>query len=622
MTLENQPGQPSVTGPPTFIDPTAGIAPQPPSAPTRPSPATSTPVSSSPANPSSAILPTPASSSRPSNGLRLGLVGALVAVAGLGGFAVKTALTEPAGPQSPEAAVDAFFVALDNEDLIGMAETLLPSERESLIDPSLAIVEEIERLEIFGAGIEIDTMGTFEVVVTGVVAESKPLADGFAMVSADTGTVAITGGSDDLPVVASFLELTNQDPEAAITETADLAQDPFEMVAVEHDGSWYLSLAYSAAEAIRSDHTAPLPIFGSGPIPVGGSSPEAAIENLMNEMVQGDLEGMLTQLDPEEMRALYDYSPLFVPDAQEMIDTGLAGFRAEGAEWSITNIALHSEERNGRTVVVLDAMDLEFSMPGTQASASFADGCTTIQASGDAFGDVDETLCQDDPPSGYDFDYMAELGLSHIEVPEFGTTVVERDGSWYVSVVPTALYSGIDLLRVLEPGDIEAIKNNLDGLQEVLDSAMSTVDPIGIGGPAQFEPVGEAISLDKTAFGDADFNIVEVDLSYLPEGVMAFPMDTKRWWQMEHHQLAEPVGLFIADKDGSLVTVAEYSSIEESQAAMSQLLTFDYEGDLDAATDSWTLVRRAGRFLVFGGLEDDTAGITVFDQMVDHLAGF
>jgi len=79
---------------------------------------------------------------------RVGLVAAALAVAGGGAFAVTRALSEPAGAQTPEEAVDQLFEAVENDDLVGLTEVMLPSERESLIDPMVDLFTELERLEV------------------------------------------------------------------------------------------------------------------------------------------------------------------------------------------------------------------------------------------------------------------------------------------------------------------------------------------------------------------------------------------------------------------------------------------------------------------------------------------
>ncbi len=136
-------------------------------------------------------------------GLRVGMLAATVAVAGAGAFAVKTALGEPAGPQSPEEAVTQLFEALGNEDLLGMTEVMLPSERESMVEPGLAIFSELQRLEVVDAEANLGQMQYFDVTIEGLELTSTPVAAGLTMVET-TGGMISASGSGAVPLADRF----------------------------------------------------------------------------------------------------------------------------------------------------------------------------------------------------------------------------------------------------------------------------------------------------------------------------------------------------------------------------------------------------------------------------------
>ena len=556
-------------------------------------------------------------------GMRLGLAGALLAVTGLGGFAVKTALSEPAGPETPEQAMEAFFEAFANEDLVGMAETLLPSEREAYIDPMLSVTDELERLEIFGKDVEIDTFGTLDITVEELVVQSTPLADGFAMVESTAGTVHVIGGIEDVEALATIGEWLGEEPELSSDEVTDLADDPMEMVAVEQNGVWYLSLAYSAAEEIRTDAGKPLPSFGAGPTPIGGASPEAAIENFVNEMVDLDLEGMLTQLDPEEMRALYDYSPLFMSSTQDEIDDMLNEMRAEGVSWGITDLQLRTDDSRGRTIVLLDGLTFEASFDDNEISATFAGECVSVKASGEMVGDVDESFCEGDELAADEIAPLADLGLDHIEFPELGITVVQRGDSWYISSAPTVLFSIVDVLAVLEPADIDALK---DAGSDVFDQ-LNQLDPFALGGfgqsQQQFIEIEDAISDTEGGYANGDDDdyetyFAEVNPDFVPEGLDAYSEDTRSWWFSIETGTQEPISVMSLWSDDGWLTVGEYSSPEAAIAVMKQLPGTDYVGDQDLATDSFNAAQRTGRFILT--YWDDEESAVLADLVAAHLA--
>lgn len=400
--------------------------------------------------------------------MRVGFVG-VVAVAVLGGFAAETALIEPAGPQSPEEALEQFFEAAGNEDLIGMAETLLPSEREAFIDPTRAITDEVERLEIFGEAVEIDTLGTLDITVEGLTVASSSLAEGFAIVSPTGGTISVAGSTDDLPLARVLSDWVGDDPKD-LGESIDLSRaSDRRLVAVEHEGSWYLSLTYTWVESLRGQ--GPLPAFGAGLTPVGGDTPEQAIQNFFAEVVEADLSGVLTQLDPHEMRAVYDYAPLFLENGQAALDEVVDGLHHNGATWEISDLELRSEERRGRTVVLIDGIRISGSFGDNTASIEFRDHCVSLKARGTDLGETNELLCQGDDVDQVDeLDALPEFlgSLEDIEFDTAGVTVVERDGRWYISTVPSVLYLYVDVLVALDPGDVENLNEGFRELRELL----------------------------------------------------------------------------------------------------------------------------------------------------------
>lgn len=559
-------------------------------------------------------------------GRRVGLAAALLAVTGMGAFAVSTALSEPAGPQSPEEALEEFFAAVGNEDLVGMAETILPSERDALITPLLSITSELERLELFGEAIEIDSFGTLDFEVEGVLVSSTLLDPGIAAVRTDAGTIQVHGSTDDVPVMAKITEWFDEQPEEFEDAIVDLAEEPIRLVAVEDNGSWYLSLFYSAAEQARKDSGLGLPNFGEGPVPVGAPTPEGAVENFVNELVALNLEGMITQLDPEEMRALYDYSPLFVPDAQAEVNELLDGLRSEGLEWSVTNLESHADDARGRTVVVIDGAGFQASSDEFSYEVSFADDCFSYAIDDGWSEPQSETVCEGDQPlpdSGMDLPTF-DFDFEGITFPEPGITVVERDGQWYISSIPTALYTYVDILAAIELEQFEQIKT---AGQEWFDLFWS--EGAGLFGMSGFDATaGQQFSeIDSAISGDfegdiefeTEYNFVDVNPAYIPEGFDSGSEDTNSWFF--DGEVDEPLSAFSiwkGDEDG-WVTVAEYPGEEPAQGVMAQILGAGYEGDLDKSVSTFSVVERSGRFIVtYWNDETDSA---VAQAVIAHLAG-
>ncbi|MDA3039329.1 MAG: hypothetical protein O3C27_07320 [Actinomycetota bacterium] len=374
-------------------------------------------------------------------GLRIGLLAATAAVAGAGVFAVKTALSEPAGAQSPEEAVTQLFEALGNEDILGMTETLLPSERESLVEPGLAIFAQLQRLEIVDAEADLGQMQYFNVTIEGLELTSTPVTEGLALVETTGGTISASG-SGAVPLADRF----EPDSEAWTEGPTPMADDPLTIAVVEENGSWYVSRWYSGAEAARTDAgITELPLVGGGP---------AAL----------DAEGVLTLFDPEEARVLYDYSNLYLPRIEEAIGRMEAELDASGTVWSVDRLEVGSLEWNGRTVVDLTAVELSLTGPDVEMRLAVAEGCGTTTINGEA-----EEWCADEV-----------LGS---DPWKFQITVVERDGRWYLSLMPAVLYSINDALIELQPSDIDPFIESFDDLT----SSLLGLGMMGVGQEESFE---------------------------------------------------------------------------------------------------------------------------------------
>lgn len=444
---------------------------------------------------------------------RLGVVAAALAIAGGGAFAVTRALGEPAGPQTPLAAVEQFFVALDNDDLIGVAETMLPSERESLIDPSLDLLIELQRLEIIDPAMDPGAITSVDLQVDGLEAATAEIGPGVARANLTAGVVSVSGSTADVPWGSLLADRAAElvPVESYDEEIVDFADEEVELAIVEEDGSWYVSLWYSVAEAARQELDAPLPAFGNGVQPVGGSTPEAAFENMINAAVALDAEAAIANLDPREFRALYDYAPLFLGQAddgaeelRQMMDDNQVSVR-------IDRLDLTSGELRGRTVVSMNGFAAVATMGDEAVSIDYDGRCLNVVIDGEI-----EALCENDLadqfagaglPAGFDRFYSTSSSA----------TAVERDGRWYVSGLPTVLYGYRDLLAELERADLEEMINGFESLFE---------SGLGFGGASPFgdsffelgAPGGMTSAEDEfNAIAD-EFDTGELDTGELDSG--------------------------------------------------------------------------------------------------------
>lgn len=498
----NDPEQP---GHPRYPEQPAGGHPAPPAAPPPPLGAPPPPPLTPYADTETATVV--------HGGFHRGLfIAAAVVVVGGIGFAL-TSLGGSGGAASPEAAVEQLFGALDQEDIIGMAESLRPAERDVLQGPIEDAVGELERLDLL-ADVDLRGLQGIDIEIDGYQLQATELTDTVVRVDVSGGTVTGSATPDQLPLGQTLRDILEEDlgveiPVETESETDDLGE--FALVAVQDDRGWYVSPGYSIAEAARGDE--PLPPFGTV-APVGGSTPEEAVRGLVDAATDLDARAAIGALDPEEMGALYDYAPLFLDDAEQ----AAAEVRAEsGFEATVDGLEMHDEDGPGNTRrVVLDAFHLTASADGDSLDLSFDGDCFTFEAVStyeywtydEDFGqessevetdtergswcrDTGLQLDEDDIEGDelYDEGYTS-FGFPETDVgfPEIALLTVQRDGVWYVTPTRSILDLGVTALRGVEPDDIS-------NLREWFRDFWGPMDFGGFDGEYEerFEAVGEAI---------------------------------------------------------------------------------------------------------------------------------
>lgn len=375
----------------------------------------------------------------------MGAVGVLV-----GGSFAFASLTQDDGATTPEAAVEQFVEAVADEDALGALEALPPSERELLADAFQDIAGEAERL---GAtqGLELGDVDGFDFEINDMTLEPEQLGEGIVAIHID-GTLTSSSTGAELPLgqmirdtlvdsdaISSFEEGVGNLPEVFADE------DVF-IVAIEEDGGWHASSWYTIAEYIRRAEGKPLPTFGGGAIPaIGAATPEEATRTLIEGISEGNLQGVLQLGLPGESRVLYDYGPLFLPDAQEAYGT-------DPIDLTINSIDLEVQGDGSVRTVVIKGYDY------TTTYVS-EDGEETVRTvtSGDCF-DITSTSPYNDPPGSTETtrscrdDLIADGELTALDwelATHARVVVVEQDGRWFVSPVRTVSTSIIDGLRLI-----------------------------------------------------------------------------------------------------------------------------------------------------------------------------
>ncbi len=477
-----------------------------------------------------------------SKGALVGAVLGVTALVAAGAFAVVkiTGNDAEGGAASPAEVGTSLTTALDNEDFLGVIDLLLPGEREAFREPMIDLVGHLSRLEILSADADLSKVGGIDIQFADVTVreEATNVADISNIYLSGSSTITVDG--DKVPLGGLVIdELFDGERPDMDAEPDSSEFDDTKMTVVERDGRWYLSAFYSAAEAAR-DRSDDIP--ASGVEAKGASSPEGAVQQMVDAVSDIDLEGMIATLDPTEAEALQRYAPMFLSDAQAELDD-------VGIDWAITDTTFTVSGDGSRRTVAIDTLTFDATVPdiGT-VRAELKDGC--VKATGELDGETQEfSACQgdaagsvfdgfgfgDDAAAQKMFD-VAEEALADYEGA--GIAVHEVDGEWYVS----PLRSGFDAYNgLLGALDADELRDIIAAGRDFAESVDGTILDGGDGFELPDELPIELPVDDGTASGttvptedDADFDAYsacfqETDaaagVACLNEGVVAGTID-------------------------------------------------------------------------------------------------
>jgi hypothetical protein len=374
----------------------------------------------------------------------LGAVAVAVVLLGGAGFFALQALRETGGAASPEEAIDELLLALNQEDFLAVGELLEPAERRTVVEPLVTdILPELERLGVFEEDTDPSQVDGVDIELTDVTYEVEPVVghDDIVHIYFTGGQSSTTTTAVDLPWGETVRSLAGDDLEdTSSSESIERADTP--LVAVERDGRWYLSMWYSLAEAIRLETDADLPDIEDGPTPAGSESPEAAVEAMIQEMVDLDIAGMISRVDPDEGASLYRYSPLFISDAQGPINDFL---NEVDASWSVTDLDFDVDADGDDAIVTIVGMTVTVELPDFE---------TTIT---------------------WDRDRIAAVGSGFIEGESIEFDVeVTRDGMTATGAVGDSVTFDINATFDIEAGNytVEGVAVE-DGVEQRLEATLS-----------------------------------------------------------------------------------------------------------------------------------------------------
>ena len=362
-----------------------------------------------------------------------------VAIAVVGVVAVLTTglaitqLTAADGAESPEAAVQAFFDAVDQEDALGVLESLAPAERDVLVPSVQALADQLTDLEVAGDDLDLEKVGGLDLETTGLALRTQGLHPDVAAVEITGGTLATSAMFGDLPmgkVLDAAMERTGRGPDEQVkgSEALDLT-----LVVVKGDEGWHVSLLYSLAEAERASDGGPVPDFGNGIPAKGADSPRAAVDAMVAAFNDEDYDRMVELTPPDTMAVLHDYGPDLLVDDADPDDDSFA---------RLEDVKLGEPEGSGGTRrLAVQGYRLVDTYDGEKSTITYDGSCITMDlalyAAGDGEPEEQERTCADDPRGDVDDSTGFAIGPTPFG-PLLGApgaadiVVVERDGAWYV----------------------------------------------------------------------------------------------------------------------------------------------------------------------------------------------
>lgn len=425
-----------------------------------------------------------------------GIVGLVLLVGGIG-FAVAN-LGEDDG--SPEEAVDEFFAAIADEDVLGMLAALDPGEREAMLDPLQDFVAELERLEVLDPSFALDGVDGFDLEFRDLTYRTEEVRDGLVRVHLVTGTVTYAFESAEFPVgdfVTDTLERFEVDWDISESDADAIAAEDDDAFLAVRNGSdgWRVSIGYTIAEQARREALLAPPDPALGLVALGAETPEGAVEGFLRAATILDVEGMVARLSPNELRALHEYWPLVYDDDAVPAPEEL------GVNITLDRIDLRSDVDGDTALVYIDGFDVRVEADGMVFGLDVGDGCFEITGDLDALEVPEEfrgPLCQDDIDDLFE-EFNAQFeqsvdgtgigqladGFPEIDPsrqPDLGIVTHRVDGGWYLAPMSTSMQTTVAALSVIDRAHLDAFVDIVDAFTQAFLGPVTFSDDFGLEG--------------------------------------------------------------------------------------------------------------------------------------------
>ena len=301
-----------------------------------------------------------------SNRRRLGVIAAVTALIGAGGFTTYSFLgaANDGGAATPEEAVTSFVSAIENEDLLGMIDVTLPSEVGVLRSAVDLVASDAKRTGLLAGDFDAGSLQGVDISIDDLALDTNFLEGGLAAVTATSGTVSTSFDPHAFPFGEKIRDLLGDKTEVKTASTnLSGTASPAVLMTVQRDGRWYVSLEYTVAEYVRRSAGWEVPAAVTR-APVGFATPDEAVTAFYERVASLDLRSMLDTVAPGE-DALAWLAQSWIGDAQAAIDKG----RSDGLNVAVSGLTYETIGQ-GDTLVL---QPLTFKVEGTVPAGFNAD---------------------------------------------------------------------------------------------------------------------------------------------------------------------------------------------------------------------------------------------------------
>jgi hypothetical protein len=179
--------------------------------------------------------------SRRSRVLVGGGVVAVLAVGAAGVFAVRQySGSTQGGAATPTELGAELMTAIEQEDVLGMVDTLVPGERDVMRDPLIDLVAELTRLDVLAEGADLSSIAGFDVELASeaVTARGTNVDDIVNVDMRADATVMVDGSV--VPIGELITDNMDPDDLTELRRSSETSTEDFEatLTAVELDGRW------------------------------------------------------------------------------------------------------------------------------------------------------------------------------------------------------------------------------------------------------------------------------------------------------------------------------------------------------------------------------------------------